>query len=134
MTVVRTKWLGVLSSDPSTTGLEAGSWWFNSTEKRWKYYDGVEIRVLPLPIKTATSADVTIAIGGGSATTSLSAADFGLTKIEYIMDVEVEREVPIVNDVYAPSYGINATGDAVGITLSAGSGTTLAARVTVLGY
>ena len=34
MTIVRTKWLGILDSDPDTAGLEGGEWWFNKTEKR----------------------------------------------------------------------------------------------------
>jgi len=134
MTVVKTKWLGVLSSDPDTAGLEEGSWWYNSSENRWKFYDGNEVRVLPVPIKKATSADVTIPIGGGSATVNVTASDLGLTKIEYVVNLSVKRKAPVVNDVYAPSYGINATNDAIGITLAAGTGTTLAVEVTVLGY
>jgi len=81
------------------------------------------------------TATLTIPIGGGRATTSLTLSDFGLdTKIEFIVNVNVNRKTPIVNDVYEPSAGINETSDAVGVTLSAGSGTTLATEVTVLGY
>jgi len=77
---------------------------------------------------------VTIPVGGGSATASISLSSFGLTsKIEAILSVNVKRQAPVVNDVYAPSVGINATQDAVGITLAAGTGTTLLAEITVLG-
>ena len=134
MPYVRTKWLGVLTADP-TTGLEEGSWWYRSDLKRWRWYDGSEIKDLPITIKEATSADVTIPIGGGSGTTSITITDLGLsTRIDYILNLEVERRVPIVNDVYAASYGLNAAADAVGITLAAGTGTTLAAKASVLGY
>ena len=132
-TYYQTKFLGFLSSDPDPTTIEEGSWWYNTTEKRWKYYDGSEIKDLPTVIKKA-SVTVTIPIGGGLVTTSLSAADFGLTKIERILDVVVHREAPVVPDVYAPSYGINATSDGVGITLGGGTGTTLRVEVTVSGY
>jgi len=81
------------------------------------------------------TATLAIPIGGGRAVTSLTLSDFGLdTKIEFIMNVGVNRKTPIVNDVYEPSAGINDTSDAVGITLAAGTGTTLQAEVTVLGY
>ena len=138
MTVpMKTKWLGIRTADPSTdelTNTGEGSWWYRSDLKRWRWYDGTEIKDLPITIKEATTADITIPIGGGSATVSLTTADFGLSsRIDYILDLKVEREVPIVDDVYAPSYGINATGDAIGITLAAGTGTTLRAAAVVLG-
>ena len=84
-------------------------------------------------IRSAKSGDVTIPIGGGSATVSLTLSDFNLSRFEVILNVKVERKAPIVNDVYEPSYGFNATGDAIGLTLAAGTGTTLVAEVTVLG-
>ena len=133
---LRTKWLGIRDSDPTTDELAQfgeGAWWFNTTDKRFKWYNGSAIEDLPMAIRTASSDLVTIPIGGGSATVSLSAADFNLSKIGYILDLEVERKAPIVNDVYAPSYGINATGDGVGVTLAAASGTTLSVNVMVLG-
>lgn len=131
----RTKWLGELAADPSPAEIEEGSWWYNTTEKRWKFFDGSEIRALPIKIKEAVTPDLTIPIGGGSATASVTIADLGLsTRIEWVVDVEVERRAPVVNDVYAPSYGVNATGDAIGLTVAAGTGTTLAVRVVALGY
>jgi len=83
-------------------------------------------------MKTASgSVTVTIPIGGGSATASISKpAD--LSKIGAILTFRVRREAPIVNDVYDPSFGINASQDAVGITLAAGTGTTLTAEALML--
>ena len=91
------------------------------------------LRYGDLTIKRA-STTVTIPIGGGSATASLTLSNFGLTKkIEVLLSVVVRRQTPIVSDVYAPSAGINASLDAVGLTVYAGSGTTLAVDVTVMG-
>ena len=131
-TPIRTQFLGKLSSDPTPT--EAGQWWYNTTEKRWKYYDGEETRILPSRLKKA-SVTVTIPIGGGRVNTSLTLTDFGLNNaIEYIINVNVIRRDPIINTVYAPSAGITLNSQAVGLTLAAGAGTTLTAEVTVLGY
>jgi len=77
------------------------------------------------------SVTVTIPIGGGSATASI-AKPATLTGIGAILSFEVVREVPIVDDVYEASYGINASGDAVGVTLAAGTGTTLTARALMM--
>jgi len=93
------------------------------------------IRKKDLSLGEATTPSLTIPIGGGTITTSLTLADFGLRKeIEMIVNVKVERLPPVVQDVYTPSYGINTTLDAVGITLSAGTGTSLMVMVVVLGY
>jgi len=130
------KWLGVRDSDPSTDELNRvgpGAFWFNSTEKRFKWWDGVAIEDLPVAIKGAYSPAITIPIGGGIVTVSISASSFGLSKLLHVLDCRVYRAAPVVPDVYAPSYGVNATGDAVGITLAAGSGTTLYTYVVVLG-
>jgi len=82
----------------------------------------------------SASLTLTIPIGGGRATGSISLASFGLdTKIEYILDVRIDRKTPIVNDVYEPSYGI-VDNTVVGITVAAGTGTTLTANVLVIGY
>ena len=91
------------------------------------------IKMHPRIIKKVTTPDITIPIGGGSATADLTLSDFGLSTFEVILDVEVERKIPIVDDVYEPSYGFNSGLDAIGITVAAGTGTTLAAEVTVLG-
>jgi len=83
-------------------------------------------------IKSA-SLTLTIPIGGGRVTGTRTLADFGLNKkIEYIIDVEIDRGSPIVNDVYEPSYGITPA-NTVGITLAAGTGTTLTANILVMG-
>jgi hypothetical protein len=82
----------------------------------------------------ATSSDVTIPIGGGSATSSLTTSDFGLRKIETIVHVRVIRKAPVVNDVYEPSAWVEPDGSAIGLSLFAGTGTTLAAEVVVAGF
>jgi len=133
----RTKWLGVLSADPDTKTIEyePGCWWYNSTEKRWKFWDGSEVRVFPVRVKKAATGDLTIPIGGGSVTASVTIADLGLaSKIELLIGTNILRKVPIVDDVYAPSAGINTTLDAIGITVAAGTGTTLVAEVVAVGY
>ncbi|MHC1572237.1 MAG: hypothetical protein ACXQTL_05760 [Methanosarcinales archaeon] len=84
-------------------------------------------------IRSAKTSDLTIPIGGGIVTASLSLADFGLSRFEVILNVRAIRKEPVVGDVYEPSVGFNATGDAIGLTLAAGTGTTLAAEVDVLG-
>jgi len=89
----------------------------------------------PRRLGKASTADLTIPIGGGRVATSVSLADLGLdSAIEAVLNVNVERKAPIVDDVYEPSAGINATADAVGTTIAAGTGTTLQAELTVLGY
>jgi len=91
------------------------------------------LRFGDLSVKTA-SATVTIPIGGGSATASLTLADFNLSyKIEAILHIGVRRQAPIVSDVYSPEGGINAAGNAIGLTLYAGTGTTLSVDAIVAG-
>jgi len=87
----------------------------------------------PRVIKKASTGLLTIPIGGGSVTASLTTTDLGLSSLELILNVRVIRHDPVVNDVYEPSYGFNASGDAVGITVAAGTGTTLEAEALVLG-
>lgn len=60
------------------------------------------------------TADLTIPIGGGQATTSISPSDMGVSKIETIISIK------------APD-GI------IGLTLAAGTGTTLVAEVLAIG-
>ena len=84
------------------------------------------------PKKKATLT-FTIPIGGGSATGSIDAATFGVSTIDYIVNFSVNRKDPVVNDVYQASYGLNAGADAIGITLAAGTGTTLEAEVEIIG-
>jgi len=81
----------------------------------------------------AKTGSLTIPIGGGRAEASITLSDLGFdSKTEYVIDVRVERLAPIVNDVYEPSYGISD--NTVGLTLFAGTGTTLRADVLALGY
>jgi hypothetical protein len=82
----------------------------------------------------ATTPNLTIPIGGGSAATTLSAGDFGLRKIEAVIHVNVIRGEPIVNDVYTPTSWVSSDGLAAGVSLFAGTGTTLAGEITVLGF
>jgi len=89
----------------------------------------------PRRIAKASTAELTIPIGGGRVTATLTLADFGLaTKIEALISIMVIRKAPVVDDVYEPSGGINATADAIGLTLAAGTGTTLIAEASVVGY
>jgi len=137
MVVIRTRFLGFRNEDPSAEELaEAGpgSWWFRSDLKQWKWYDGNEIKILPITVKSFTTADITMPLAGGIVTTSIDAASFGLTKIQEIIDLRIKREAPVIAAVYEPSYGINETGDAIGVTLATGTGTTLKVEATVLGY
>lgn len=82
-----------------------------------------------------TTSAVNIAIGGGSAKTTVTTTNLGLNiKIQAILNVVVERQSPETDDVYVPQYGINTSEDAIGLTLYAGSGTSLAATVSAIGY
>ena len=94
-----------------------------------------KVRYSDLAVNTAGGTlTFTIPVGGGSATGSISLSNFGLkSKIEGILNVKIKRQAPVTNDVYMPEYGINSSQNAVGITLYAGTGTTLIAEVTVFG-
>lgn len=82
---------------------------------------------------STSQTTVTIPIGGGAVATSVAKpADF--TKLELVLNVRAVSTDPDVSDIYAPRYGINDTLDAVGITLSSASGTTLTSELTTLGY
>jgi len=84
--------------------------------------------------KVGSSAKtVTMPLAGGIVTTSVNAADLGMAKINFVLNVQVVKTDPEISDVYYPQYGINATGDAVGITLATGTGTTLTYSVTAFG-
>jgi len=85
-----------------------------------------------LNVKVA-SKTVTIPIGGGTVLVDITAAEFGFTRVDVVLDLRVARLPPVVPDVYLPSYGVNATNDAIGITISAGTGTTLRIGVAALG-
>jgi len=85
-----------------------------------------------LNVKSA-SRTVTVPIGGGTVLVTITAADLGFARVDCVLNLRVERLAPVVPDVYSPSYGINATSDAVGITISAGTGTTLRVTVEALG-
>ena len=137
ITLERSKFLGHRSSDPTTEELNLvgpGAWWYREDLGIFKYWDGSEIRYLPVKFKEASSGKITIPIGGGIVTGSIAASSFGLSKILAVVNVRVIRHEPVVADVYAPSVGINATGDAVGYTVAAGTGTTLELVVSVYGY
>jgi len=83
----------------------------------------------------ATTGDLTIPLNGGSVTTSIALSDFGLdSKIEMLVQVNIARKEPVVDNVFAPSAGPNASNDAIGLTVAAGQGTTLSATCTALGY
>lgn len=43
---IRTAFLGLLDSDPPISELRSGQWWYNSTEKAFKFYNGEIIAVL----------------------------------------------------------------------------------------
>ena len=79
------------------------------------------------------SVTVTIPIGGGSVTAVIDKPTT-LTKIGAILTFTVKREAPIVDDVYEASYGITPAGDAIGLTLSAGTGTTLTAEALMMEF
>ncbi len=87
-----------------------------------------------LSIAETTSSAVNIPIGGGSTTTTVTASNLGLSKIQAILNVHVERQSPETDDVYEPQYGLNSGENAIGLTLYAASGTTLTATTSVLGY
>jgi len=94
------------------------------------------INVKGYTTESSGSGTVTIPIGGGSVTTSLTTSDLGLDtpKIKYILNFRIVKSDPPTTDIYAPQYGINASEDAVGITLAAAVGTTLTFEVRAAGY
>jgi|SRR5580704_8487480 hypothetical protein len=52
-----------LASDPSGGGLVEGLFWFNTTTKQYKYYDGTTVQVIPTVAGSVTSASVVSANG-----------------------------------------------------------------------
>ena len=128
MPYVRTKWLGVLTADP-TTGLEEGSWWYNSTEKRWKFFDGDQIRELPTRLEE-DSASVTVPFGGGDTPVNVTISN--LTTIEKIEDIRLSTDPEC--DPGTPANAI-VTGNVVGMTLyGVPAGTTITVNVLASGY
>jgi hypothetical protein len=84
-------------------------------------------------IKTV-SKTFTIPIGGGEAYNTYTITDFGFTAtIDAVLAVRIIRQVPVVDNVYVPSYAIDSTSTKVGITLAAGTGTTLTAELMAYG-
>jgi hypothetical protein len=74
-------------------------------------------------------------VGGGLVSGTVPANSFGfLSKITFIVEVEVDRGLPITASVNEPSYGLSAGGTTLGITLSAASGTTLTANILAVGF
>ena len=77
------------------------------------------------------SGSVTIPIGGGSAPVNITLAN--LDSIVYLCAIKITLADPDVADIYTPR-GPVVTDNIVGMTLAAGTGTTLTAEVEALGH
>jgi hypothetical protein len=123
---IRTRYLGSFTSDPTPT--EPGQWWYNETEKRFKFYDGASILVFGRRLAAGTTTTVYDSGGDKEIVVTVS----GLTNIEYTIrykfttDPAVDSGKPI-NEVI--------TGNVVGFTLvGLGAGTTLTTEVLATGW
>ena len=74
----------------------------------------------------SNTASVTIPIGGGSVPVNITLA--GLSSIRYLVRVSIVGIDPDTADIYEPR-GVKVDGNVVGMTLAAGTGTTLTAEV-----
>jgi len=83
------------------------------------------------PLFASASGTVTIPIGGGNAALNITVTAFSV--IDYVLDVKITAANPDVDDIYHPR-GIKVTGNVVGLTLAAGTGTTLTVEVAVSGH
>jgi len=72
--------------------------------------------------KDSATNSVTIPLGGGSAAITVTLS--GLSSIDYVTNIQVTNIDPDTQDIYSPR-GMKVDGNVVGMTLAAGTGTTL---------
>lgn len=124
----RTQFIGIRASDPSVVGLVSGQWWYNTTEDRFKYFNGSSIIAFEKEPSEGTHTLVVPSAGNYKLSITIS----GVSTITYLLNLRVNTE-PVV-DPGTPTC-IHIAGNVVGLTLiGVGGGTTLTGTATVLGY
>ena len=122
----RTRYFGLRATDPALAGLQQGAWWYNTTEQRFKWYDGTSVR--PIGRFEEDSNDLVVATAGDYVINVTIAA---LTTVEYVHNIRIDTS-PVVDPGTPTNLRINA--NIVGFTLmGVGGGTTLTAYVLALG-
>jgi len=131
--ILRGRYYGVRSSDPSISGLQVGAYWYRSDLHCWKWFDGTSINYLPLTDEAVTQLFY-INTGGGCASADLSATY--LSNIVFVIHVDVVKVEPPQCDIYTPIHwavNVNTIGVTIGAASSA-AGTTLWVEALFLGY
>lgn len=124
----RGEYIGRRASDPSVATLTSGQWWYNTTENRFKYFDGTSVIVFEKAPAEGTETLVVATAGNYHLSITVS----GISVINYILNIRVNTN-PVV-DPGTPTC-ISKIGNVVGMTLiGVGGGTTLTGTVTVFGY
>lgn len=122
----RTRYFGLRSGDPSIVGLQAGAWWFNTTERRFKWFDGLIVLSIG---RFEEDSDTLIVATSGDYVMNVTIAALGT--VEYVHNIRIDTD-PVV-DPGTPT-NVQTTVNVVGFTLmGVGGGTTLTAYVMALG-
>ena len=74
---------------------------------------------------------LTVPIGGGRVATAINASQLGLNVIDAIISVRIIEANPPIDNIYVPQVSIN--GNVVGITVTAGAGTTVNVEILAMG-
>ena len=127
----RTRYYGSRTSNPSTSGLETGAWWYRSDLGIFCYWDGSSILCWGgSGGKIAEDTITTIYSTGGDKNILVTVS--GITTINYILHIRFHTDPAVdsgnpINEVI--------TGNVVGFTLvGLGAGTTLITTATVRGW
>lgn len=121
----RSQYRGRLAADPSTVGLPAGSWWFRTDIRCWKWFDGTSINPLPIYTETVTQ-EFYIDTAGNCAHANMSVAVIG--SILVTLHVDVIKVEPPQCDVFTPQHwAVSSTtiGVTIGIHTASAAGTTI---------
>jgi len=122
----RTRYFGLRAADPGLAGLQTGAWWYNTVERRFKWFDGTMIR----PIGRFEEDDeIQVVAAAGDYVFNVTIAALGT--VEYVHNIRIGTD-PVV-DPGTPT-NVQTTANVVGFTLmGVGGGTTLTAHVMALG-
>jgi hypothetical protein len=86
---------------------------------------GFQARIGNTTLRTANGQAV-VPVGGGTVNFSIAASAFGFTRfIEGGTDIAISTMSPVVQNISQPVFGLIGTSLALGVTLGAGTGTTL---------
>lgn len=115
----RTRYYGARTSNPSTVGLQQGSWWYRTDLHCWKWFNGSVIMDLPIYTETVTELFY-ISTGGGCDHKNMIAVELG--EILIFVDINVINVEPPACDIYTPIHWVvDAT--TIGVTIGAAAST-----------